>query len=102
MAIPQMDPGAAYRALKTEIDAAVARVMASGWYILGKEVAAFETEYAEAFGLGHAVGVANGTDALMLALRAFDIGPGDKGATVATAVWATVATQRSWSISRPT
>ena len=91
MAIPQMDPGAGYRALKTEIDAAVARVLASGWYILGKEVAAFEAEYAEAFGLGHAVGVANGTDALILALRALDIGPGDKVATVSHTAVATVA-----------
>jgi dTDP-4-amino-4,6-dideoxygalactose transaminase len=91
MAIPQMDPGAGYRALKPEIDAAVARVLASGWYILGKEVAAFEAEYAEAFGLGHAVGVANGTDALILALKALDIGPGDKVATVAHTAVATVA-----------
>jgi dTDP-4-amino-4,6-dideoxygalactose transaminase len=91
MAIPQMDPGAGYRALKSEIDAAIARVMASGWYILGKEVAAFEAEFAAAFDLGHAVGVANGTDALILALKALDIGPGDKVATVAHTAVATVA-----------
>jgi len=91
MAIPQMDPGAAYRALKTEIDAAVARVLASGWYILGQEVAGFEAEYAAALGLGHAVGVANGTDAIILALRALDIGPGDRVATVSHTAVATVA-----------
>jgi dTDP-4-amino-4,6-dideoxygalactose transaminase len=91
MAIPQMDPGAAYRALKPEIDAAVARVLASGWYILGQEVAAFEAEFAALLGLGHAVGVANGTDALVLALKALGIGPGDRVATVAHTAVATVA-----------
>jgi dTDP-4-amino-4,6-dideoxygalactose transaminase len=91
MAIPQMDPGAAYRALKPEIDAAVARVLASGWYILGQEVAAFEAEFAAVLGLGHAVGVANGTDALVLALKALGIGPGDRVATVAHTAVATVA-----------
>ena len=91
MAIPQMDPGAGYRALKTDIDAAVARVLASGWYILGKEVAAFEVEYAAACGLGHAVAVANGTDALILALKALDLRPGDRVATVAHTAVATVA-----------
>ena len=45
MAIPQMDPGAPYRALNTENDAAVARVLARGRYILGQEVAGFEAEY---------------------------------------------------------
>ncbi|MEA2754263.1 MAG: hypothetical protein QOJ54_552 [Aliidongia sp.] len=91
MAIPQMDPGAAYRALKPEIDAAVARVLGSGWYILGQEVGGFETEFAAALGLGHAVGVANGTDALVLALRALGIGPGDRVATVSHTAVATVA-----------
>jgi dTDP-4-amino-4,6-dideoxygalactose transaminase len=91
MAIPQMDPGAAYRAQKSEIDAAVARVLASGWYILGREVAGFEAEYATALGQAHAVGVANGTDALILALKALDIGPGDRVATVAHTAVATVA-----------
>ena len=53
--IPQMDPGAGYRAQRTEIDAAVARVLASGWYILGREVAGFEAEFAATLGLGQAV-----------------------------------------------
>jgi dTDP-4-amino-4,6-dideoxygalactose transaminase len=91
IAIPQMDPGAAYRALKPEIDAAVARVLESGWYILGKEVAGFEAEFAAAFGLATAIGVANGTDALVLALRALGIGAGDRVATVAHTAVATVA-----------
>src|SRR5580658_189746 len=91
MAVLQMDPGAAYRALKSEIDAAVARVLASGRYILGPEVAAFETEFAAALGLGHAIGVGNGTDALVLALKALGIGPGDRVATVTHTAVATVA-----------
>jgi dTDP-4-amino-4,6-dideoxygalactose transaminase len=91
MSIPQMDLAAIYRAQKAEIDAAVARVLESGWYILGAEVAAFEQEFAAALGLGHAVGVASGTDALILALRAVGIGPGDRVATVAHTAVATVA-----------
>jgi len=76
--IPFLDLGAAYRELKTEIDAAIHRVLDSGWYILGPEVDAFEAEWAAWCGADHAVGVANGLDALILALRALDIGPGDE------------------------
>lgn len=76
--IPFLDLGAAYRELKPEIDAAVARVLDSGWYILGPEVEAFEAEWAGYCEAQHAVGVANGLDALTLALRALDIGPGDE------------------------
>lgn len=78
MNIPFLDLGAAYRELKTEIDAAVHRVLDSGWYILGPEVEAFEVEWASWSGADHAVAVANGLDALILALRALDIGPGDE------------------------
>jgi len=78
MKIPFLDLGAAYRELQPDIDAAVQRVLASGWYILGPEVAAFEAEWAEFCGVGHAVGLANGLDALTLALRALEIGPGDE------------------------
>jgi dTDP-4-amino-4,6-dideoxygalactose transaminase len=78
MTIPFLDLGAAYRELQPQIDAAVARVMASGWYILGPEVEAFEAEWASYCGAAHAVGLANGLDALILALRALDIGPGDE------------------------
>ncbi len=60
------------------IDQAIARVIDSGWFVLGPEVAAFEAEFAAAMGAGHAVGVNTGTDALTLALRALDIGPGDE------------------------
>ncbi len=76
--IPFLDLGAAYRELKAEIDAGVARVLDSGWYILGPEVEAFEAEWAAYCGADHAVGLANGLDALTLALRALDIGPGDE------------------------
>ena len=78
MNIPFLDLGAAYRELKTEIDAAIHRVLDSGWYILGPEVDAFEADWAAWCGADHAVGVANGLDALILALRALDIGPGDE------------------------
>lgn len=78
MNIPFLDLGAAYRELKPEIDSAVARVLDSGWYILGPEVEAFEAEWAAYCDAAHAVGVANGLDALILALRALDIGPGDE------------------------
>ncbi|RXL82724.1 erythromycin biosynthesis sensory transduction protein eryC1, partial [Citrobacter sp. AAK_AS5] len=57
---------------------ATERVLASGWYILGPEVDAFEAEWAAYCGAAHAVGLANGLDALILALRALDIGPGDE------------------------
>jgi dTDP-4-amino-4,6-dideoxygalactose transaminase len=60
------------------VDAAIRRVVESGWYVLGPEVEAFEHEFAQACGARHAVGVGNGTDALALILRALDIGPGDE------------------------
>src|SRR5579883_1553235 len=89
--IPQTDPRASYLAHKEEIDAAIARVLANGRYILGPEVEAFELEFAEYLAANHAVGVANGTDALTLALRACGIGPGDRVATVSHTAVATVA-----------
>jgi dTDP-4-amino-4,6-dideoxygalactose transaminase len=78
MIVPFLDLKAPYRELKEELDAAYRRVMESGWYILGKEVEAFETEFAEYCGVKHCVGVGNGLDALHLILRAMDIGPGDE------------------------
>jgi dTDP-4-amino-4,6-dideoxygalactose transaminase len=89
--IPQSDPKASYLAHKTRIDAAIQRVLESGWYILGKEVEAFEREFAAFIGVGHAIGVANGTDALELALRACGIGPGDLVFTVSHTAVATIA-----------
>jgi dTDP-4-amino-4,6-dideoxygalactose transaminase len=78
MKTPILDLGAAYRELKTEIDAAVSRVLESGCYILGPEVEAFETEWAAYCHVKHAVGLAKGLDALVLALRALNVGPGDE------------------------
>jgi len=89
--VPQADPGAGYRALKSEIDQAVARALNSGWYILGEEGAAFEQAFAQWLGASHAVGCANGTDALALVLRGLGIGPGMAVATVSHTAVATVA-----------
>ncbi len=133
--IPVIDLHAQYAALKPELDAAVARVLDSGWYILGKEVAAFEVEFAAYLGRPEdqktedrgqktedrgqktedrrqrtegrglktedggqskidCVGVNSGTDALLLALRACDVGPGDEVITVSHTAVATVAAIR--------
>ncbi|MDP3659468.1 DegT/DnrJ/EryC1/StrS aminotransferase family protein [Phenylobacterium sp.] len=89
--IPQTDPGAGYRALKAEIDAAALRALGSGWYILGDEGRAFEAEFAAWLGSGQTVGCGNGTDAIALALRALDIGPGCTVATVSHTAVATVS-----------
>jgi dTDP-3-amino-3,4,6-trideoxy-alpha-D-glucose transaminase len=64
-----------------DIEAGVARVLASGWYILGPEVEAFEREVTAAFECGHAIGVGNGTDSITLALMALGVGPGDEVVT---------------------
>src|SRR5215831_12689435 len=76
-AIPQTDPSASYFAYQRPIDAAISRVLKSGSYILGGEAAAFETAFAQFISVAHAVGCANGTDAIELALRACNIGAGD-------------------------
>ena len=78
MKVPFIDLGAAYLELKSEIDAAVHRVLESGWYISGEEVDAFESSYSSYCGAQFCVGVANGLDALFLSLKAMDIGPGDE------------------------
>lgn len=89
--IPQARPGAFFDEHRDEALAAITRVMDSGWYILGREVQAFENEFAQHFGFGAAAGVGNGTDAIALALRALGVGPGDLVATVAHTAIATVA-----------
>jgi dTDP-4-amino-4,6-dideoxygalactose transaminase len=76
--IPFLDLQAAYWELKVEIDDAVARVLNSGWYILGPELEAFEIEYASYCEAQYAVAVGNGLDALILALKAVGIMPGDE------------------------
>src|SRR3982751_5040402 len=89
--ILQADPLAGYLAHKTEIKAAIDRVLESGRYILGAEGTAFEREWAEYLGVTEAVGVANGTDALELALRALGTGTGDVVITTSNTAVATVA-----------
>lgn len=78
MDVPLLDLSVQYRAIRPEIDAAIAEVLASGRFILGPQVAALEAEVAARCGVAHAIGLASGTDALHLALRACDIGPGDE------------------------
>ena len=76
--IPLVDLRAQYQTIKSEIDEAIARVIANSSFIMGKEVENFETELASFFGKAHCVGVSNGTAALEIALRASGIGPGDE------------------------
>ena len=76
--IPFLDMKSVYAELKSELDAAYARVMESGWYVLGQEVEAFEGEYAAFCGTKHCIGVGNGLEALEMVLRAWNIGPGDE------------------------
>ena len=90
-AIPWASPLAQYRAYRTPIQSAINRVLDSGIYILGVEVESFENAFAQFCGGGHAVGVASGTDALILALKALGIGPGDEVITVSHTAVATVA-----------
>jgi dTDP-4-amino-4,6-dideoxygalactose transaminase len=78
MSVPFLDLQSTYLELKEEIDIAIARVLASGWYILGEEVNAFEEEYAAYCEARHCVGVANGLDALHLALLALGVTSGDE------------------------
>ncbi|HEX6292611.1 MAG TPA: DegT/DnrJ/EryC1/StrS family aminotransferase [Herpetosiphonaceae bacterium] len=83
--VPFGDSVRQYQALQHELDAAAARVLKSGWYILGPEVQAFEAEFAQFCGVAHCVSVGNGTEALHLALRALGVQPGDEVVTVANA-----------------
>src|SRR4051812_23489751 len=77
MGVPLFDTTTPLAPLRARIDAAIAGVLDSGRFILGPEVAAFEREFATHTGTAQAVGVANGTDALTIALRALGVGPGD-------------------------
>jgi dTDP-4-amino-4,6-dideoxygalactose transaminase len=76
--IPFLDVGESYLELKSEIDIAISRVLDSGCYILGSEVEAFEKEWAKYCEAKYAVGLGSGLDALILALRSLDVGPGDE------------------------
>ena len=89
--LPAAHPQASYLAHQEEIDRAIQRVLQSGWYVLGQEVIAFEQEFARYIGVRDAIGVGSGTDALVLALRACGVGPGDAVLTVSHTAVATVA-----------
>jgi dTDP-4-amino-4,6-dideoxygalactose transaminase len=89
--IPPANPGAAFAAQKQEILETLSDVLESGQYILGPSVARFETQFASYLGSGFCVGVASGTDALFLALKALGIQAGDEVVTAANTVVATVA-----------
>lgn len=78
MRLPLVDLKAQYRGMAAEINAAISRVLERGDFILGQDVAEFEREFAEYTEARYCVGVASGTDALCLALRALNIGPGDE------------------------
>jgi dTDP-4-amino-4,6-dideoxygalactose transaminase len=94
--IPFHDLRPLRESLADELRAAANRVLEGGWYILGPEVEVFEAEFARYHGVAHAIGVASGTDAIELALRAAGIGRGDEVITVAhTAVATVCAVERS-------
>lgn len=78
MAVPLFDPGSPLKPLRAELRAAVDAVLDSEHFILGPQGAAFESEFAAYLGVPHAAGVANGTEAITIALRALGVGPGDE------------------------
>lgn len=100
MKVPFVDLRAQYRSLASEVEQAISAVLERGDYILGQEVTLFEEEFAAYCEAEYAVGVDSGTSALDLALRAFDIGPGDEVITVANTFIAT-AFAISYTGARP-
>ncbi len=88
MGVPLFDPATPTRPLRAELRAAVHGVLDSGAFVLGPEVEAFEREFAAYLGTGHAVGVANGTEAITIALRALGVGPGDDVVVPSFTFWA--------------
>ena len=89
--IPVANPKAQIQAHEREIDEAIKRVLSSGWYILGEEVRLFEKEFADLLRAPFCIGVASGTDALLLSLKAAGIKPGDEVITVSHSAVATMA-----------
>jgi dTDP-3-amino-3,4,6-trideoxy-alpha-D-glucose transaminase len=88
MPVPLFDPTSPLSPLRADLRAAVHRVLDGGQFILGPEVEAFETEFAAYLGAGHAIGVANGTEAITIALRALGVGPGDEVVVPSFTFWA--------------
>lgn len=91
MSIPFFDLKKQYASIQSEIDAATARVLTSGRFILGPEVEAFENEFAGYYGAQHGIGVGSGTEALHLALLALGVGKGDEVITVPNTAVATIS-----------
>src|SRR5579872_1632201 len=88
MAVPLFDTETPLAPLREELRSVALRVLDSGRYILGPEVKAFEEEFAAYCGASHALGVANGTDAITIALRAMGVGPGDEVVVPSFTFWA--------------
>lgn len=78
MRVPFLDIGRLHLSIRNQLDEAYSRVMDSGWFIMGPELEAFESEFASYSEVKHCIGVGNGLEALNLLLRAYDIGPGDE------------------------
>lgn len=78
MKIPFLDLSLQHREIADDLQAAIARVLESGWFVAGAELDRFEREFAAYCGVEHCIGVGNGLDALHITLRAYDIGPGDE------------------------
>ena len=78
MKVSFLDIKASHTPIEAELRAVFERVLSSGWFILGKELSNFESDFSRFCGVEHCIGVANGLDALQLILRAYDIGPGDE------------------------
>jgi dTDP-4-amino-4,6-dideoxygalactose transaminase len=89
--VPVCDLKAQHLAIEAEVRAALDRIFARSWFILGEELAAFEEEFAGFLGIPHAIGVASGTDAIHLALRALNIGAGDRVLTAPNSAVPTAA-----------
>jgi dTDP-4-amino-4,6-dideoxygalactose transaminase len=92
MSVPLLDLRAQYSAIRSDIDAAIARVVESQHFILGPEVEGLEREVASYCGIEHAIGVSSGTDALLVALMAYDVGPGDEVITTPFTFFASAGT----------
>jgi dTDP-4-amino-4,6-dideoxygalactose transaminase len=91
MKVPLLDLSEQNAALRPQVEAAIGRVLDSNGFILGEEVAALESELAEYCGVKHAIGCASGSDAILLALMALDVGPGDEVITTPYSFFATVS-----------
>ena len=100
MKIPFVDLKAQYKTIKNEIDRAIQAVIDETAFIKGKYVEIFEKEYAEKYGIKHCIGVANGTDAIYVSLKALGIGEGDEVITVANS-WISTSETISQAGARP-